>query len=339
MIINPYANSCRARERFLEAILQSAIEYAIISVDLDYRVTTWNEGARRILGWDETEIIGQPISVIFTPADRKTGVPQREMTAALTEGHGNDERWHVRNDGSLLWASGQMMALRSDDGKIEGFVKILRDRTEQRESEERQLLLMHELSHRIKNTLTVVQAIINQSFRSAVSMEDAEQSILARINAYASAHDILLQRNWQSASMDTMVEATVANLGIGPDRVRAGGPTVKLNPQATLAFALVLHELITNATKYGALSVDGGFIEIGWSLREETGEERFDLRWRERGGPVVEAPKKAGFGSRLISSSLSAFGDVFVDYAATGLILNLDASLQRLQDQRSADVP
>ncbi|RWX04833.1 PAS domain S-box protein [Rhizobium hidalgonense] len=339
MIMNPFFNSSRARERFLEAILQSAIEYAIISVDLDHRVTTWNEGARRILGWDEAEVIGEPIGVIFTPADRETGVPLREMTAALAEGHADDERWHIRKDGSLFWASGQLMALRSDDGELEGFLKILRDRTEQRENEQRQRVLMHELSHRIKNTLSVVQAIISQSFRSAISIEDAEQSILARINAYAHAHDILLQKNWLSATIDAIVEATASNLGLGSERFIARGPTVELNPQAALAFSLVLHELVTNATKYGALSEDTGVVEIEWSLRREAGDNRLDVRWRERGGPAVEAPKRRGFGSRLIYSSLSAFGKVAVDYAPSGLVLSLDASLQSLQDQNCSGSP
>ncbi|EJC83284.1 PAS domain S-box [Rhizobium leguminosarum bv. trifolii WSM2297] len=335
MIMNPFSNSSRARERFLEAILQSAIEYAIISVGLDHKVTTWNEGARRILGWDESEIIGQPVGAIFTPADRETGVPQREMAAALADGHADDERWHVRKDGSLFWASGQLMALRSDDGELEGFLKILRDRTEQRENEQRQRVLMHELSHRIKNTLAVVQAIISQSFRSAGSMKDAEQSISARINAYAHAHEILLQKNWLSATMETIIEATAVNLGLS-DRLKASGPTVSLNPQAALAFSLVLHELATNATKYGALSVDTGVVELDWSTRREAGDDRLDVRWRERGGPAVEAPKRRGFGSRLINSTLSAFGNVSVDYAPTGLMMSFDASLQSLQDQISS---
>ncbi|MBP2449078.1 sensor histidine kinase [Rhizobium leguminosarum] len=332
-----FSHSSRSRERFLEAILQSAIEYAIIVVDLDCLVTTWNEGAHRILGWEEAEIIGQPVALIFTPEDRETGVPQREMAAALTVGHGDDERWHVRKDGSLFWASGQMMALRSDDGELEGFVKILRDRTEQRDNEERQRVLMHELSHRIKNTLAVVQAIINQTFRSAGSMEEAEQSISARINAYANAHDILLQQNWLCATVHAIIEATAINLGIDSNRVKASGPPLNLNPQAALSFSLVLHELVTNATKYGALSVDSGAVEIEWSVRQNAGDERLDLSWQERGGPAVEAPKRKGFGSRLVNSSLAAYGDVSLDYAATGLILRVDASLQKLQAQDYSD--
>ncbi|EJB06117.1 PAS domain S-box [Rhizobium leguminosarum bv. trifolii WSM597] len=329
--MNRFSHPSRARERFLEAILQSAIEYAIIAVDLEGLVTTWNEGARRIFGWEDPEIIGRPVAVIFTENDREAGAPQREMTAALTDGHGDDERWHVRKDGSLFWASGQMMALRSDDGELEGFLKILRDRTEQRENEERQRVLMHELSHRIKNTLAVVQAIISQSFRSASRMVEAEQSISARINAYANAHDILLQKNWLSATMETIVEATATNLGLEPDRIEASGPDVHLNPQAALSFSLVLHELVTNATKYGALSVDTGSVRIEWSVLRNAGDDRFHLLWQERGGPVVERPKKKGFGSRLVRASLAAFGDVSLDYAPTGIAIRFDASLQKLQ--------
>lgn len=338
MIMKLFSSSSRSRERFLEAILQSAIEYAIISTDLDGLITTWNEGARRILGWDETEIIGQPAAMIFTEEDQQAGILQREMAAALTEGHGSDERWHVRKDGSLFWASGQMMALTSDNGEAEGFVKILRDRTEQRENEERQRVLMHELSHRMKNTLAVVQAITSQSFRNASSMEDAEQSISARINAYSKAHDILLQQNWLGTTMATIVEATAINLGLeASGRFKARGPAVELGPQAALSFSLVLHELVTNANKYGALSVDTGTIEIEWSVRREAGEKRLDFRWQEAGGPAVVAPSNKGFGTRLVNSSLAAFGEVALDYAPTGFILKLDASLQKLQYKTYSD--
>ncbi len=124
------------RERFLQALLDSATDYAIISMDLDGLVTTWNEGAHRILGWSEAEIVGQPASVFFTVEDRRKGVPQAEMQAALAAGRGNDERWRQRKDGSRFWASGETMALKDPDGSVQGFIKILRDRTDQRKAEE-----------------------------------------------------------------------------------------------------------------------------------------------------------------------------------------------------------
>ena len=284
------------RERFLDAILQSAIEYAIISLDLDGLVTSWNQGAMHILGWAPEEAIGEPGAIIFTDEDRKAGIPQREMTAALDQAGGVTEQWYQKKDGTLFWASGRMMALRSEDGTVEGFLKILRDQTDQRENAERQRILMHELNHRMKNTLTVVQAITSQSFRNAASLEEAAASIQSRLAAYSKAHDILLQRDWLSTTVAAIVEATAANLGLeGSDRFRMQGPSVDLGPQAALTFALVLHELATNARKYGSLSEDSGVVNVDWSLAEREGNRRLLFTWKESGGPKVAPPKRKGF--------------------------------------------
>jgi PAS domain S-box-containing protein len=137
------ARTISPRERFLEAIVQSAIDYAIISMDLDGLVTSWNEGAVRILGWTAGEMIGKPATVFFTQADRQNGIPQYEMTSAISRGRGSDERWHLRKDGSEFRASGEMMALRLEDDTTIGFIKILRDKTEERDRADRERLIMH----------------------------------------------------------------------------------------------------------------------------------------------------------------------------------------------------
>jgi PAS domain S-box-containing protein len=126
------------RERFLEALLESATDYAIITMDLDGLVTSWNEGARRILLWTEEEILGRPASVFFTLEDRQAGIPHAELTDALEHGRGTDERWHQRKDGTRFWANGEMMPLRDEAGAVIGVIKILRDRTPQRQAAERQ---------------------------------------------------------------------------------------------------------------------------------------------------------------------------------------------------------
>ena len=126
------------RMRLLEALLDSATDYAIIAMDLDGLVTSWNEGARRILGWTEEEMIGQPASVFFTLEDRQKGTQLAEMQNALDQGRGNDERWHQKKDGTCFWASGEMMPLRDENGTPQGFLKILRDRTDQRQAAEAQ---------------------------------------------------------------------------------------------------------------------------------------------------------------------------------------------------------
>ena len=126
------------RTRLLEALLDSATDYAIIAMDLDGLVTSWNEGAHRILGWTEEEMIGQPASVFFTLEDRQKGTQHAEMQSALDQGRGNDERWHQKKDGTCFWASGEMMPLTDENGTPQGFLKILRDRTDQRQAAEAQ---------------------------------------------------------------------------------------------------------------------------------------------------------------------------------------------------------
>ncbi|CAN5275733.1 hypothetical protein BH09PSE6_BH09PSE6_15310 [soil metagenome] len=132
----------RAEEEQRRLILESAVDYAIISLDLNGLVISWNEGARRILGWAEHEIRGLRCDVFFTPEDNEAGVPDREMGAALTRGRGTDERWHLRRDGIRFWASGEMMPLTTDDGHPVGFLKIMRDRTAQRLRSERSAALL-----------------------------------------------------------------------------------------------------------------------------------------------------------------------------------------------------
>lgn len=323
-----------SREHFLEAIIQSAIDYAIISMDLDGLVTSWNEGARKILGWTPEEMIGKPATAFFTQEDRENGVPQKEMMAALHSGQGNDERWHLRADGTTFWASGEMMALRATDDSVIGFIKILRDRTQERERAERERLLMHELGDRMKNTLSVVQAIVTQSLRNAGSLEDASEKLLSRIAAYARAHEVLLQKDWTSATLATLVDAARTSIGLeGSERITSVGPDVELGPQAALSFSMVLHELLTNAAKYGALSNTDGRVDITWSIECRDKAEVLVVSWREIDGPRIlkPTPGREGFGSRLIVSSLAAYGKANVTYASEGLMLGAELLLAKLQ--------
>lgn len=325
-----------SRERFLEAIVQSAIDYAIISMDLDGLVTSWNEGAVKILGWAAEDMIGKPATVFFTQEDRENGIPQKEMTAALNRGRGSDERWHLRADGTMFWASGEMMALRAPDDKTIGFIKILRDRTGERERADRERLLMHELAHRMKNTLSVVQAIVTQSLRNSASLDDATDKLQSRIAAYAKAHEILLQRDWVSAALADIVTAASMNIGLdGSPRIRAGGPDVRLAPQAALSFAMVFHELLTNASKYGALSNEEGHVEVTWHIEHREGIETLIVCWREINGPRIASsePDRKGFGSRLIVSSLQAFGEASVSYPHEGFVLLAALPLVKIQLQ------
>ena len=571
------------RERVLEALLETAIDYAIIALDLDGVITSWSEGAHVILGWTAGEMIGRPASVFFTEEDRARGIPQAEMEAAVAHGRGNDERWHLRRDGTRFWANGEMMPLRDTDGRLHGLIKILRDRTAQRMAEERQRadaeflrsmlassgdclkvldldgsvlfvneggvralgagdasqvrgrswpalwegagradavaalaaakaggtgnfqgmaatfagalrcwdvqvtpmldaagrpekllvvsrditatraaeialreaqglntlilessrdcivvldlagrtqfvnpggvaameiddvsaiigtswlhvwdsdqaalaqsavaearaggigrfqgccathkgtlkwwdvvisplpgadgrpaqlvcvgrditeareaqqrlqLLMEELSHRVKNNLSVVQSIAVQTLRGEGSIEAARDAFTARLMALSTAHDILLQGSWTCAGLRTLVESAAslyAPQTLQGARLLADGPEVTLGPGAALAFAMVLHELGTNAVKYGALSTPAGHVTVAWSVADGT----LHFSWSEHGGPPVSPPGHRGFGSRLIARSLAAELRAVVahEFPARGVVLRLDAPLAGL---------
>lgn len=567
-----------------EAILQSAIDFAIIVTDLQGFITTWNAGATRILGWREEEIEGQHSRVIFTEADRIRGIPEREMAKALAENRADDERWHMRRDGSRFFANGTLMPLRADDGETFGFLKILRDETTRRLAEEQlraseafsrsilaaspdcikvldragrvvavndnglalleletmhplqakpwtefwpedraaaeqavaaawaggtgrlqarcptfrgtmkwwdcvitridgedpaavprllvvsrdataskaselriaetaarlravldtipiglliadasgaviegnqrvaeilkrepeslanepwdachedqrparpdeiplrrvldageahpvlevdygkgdgsrgwvrfeaapirnpsahvtgvvvtisdidarkkaesqQRVLMHELSHRVKNILAVVVSITRQTLRNVKTIDAASTALLSRINALASAHDVLMQQQWASADLKALVVGAMRLQDGTGHQVAIDGPDLRLGPQAALSIALVLHELGTNAVKYGALSCAVGRVDIVWS-RAEAEEPRLVFQWRESGGPPVSEPEQTGFGSRLIRHSLSSFGAVTMAYAPNGFTLDFEAPMKRIQ--------
>lgn len=597
-------HSSEARHR---AIVESATDYAIIATDLAGRITEWNTGAERILLWSEGEMIGESAERFFTPEDRAAGIIEQEMRSAVTRGRGVDERWHMRKTGERFWASGEMMPLREDGDRLIGYIKILRDRTQEKlhadrlaASEERlrasqragrigtfevnlrtgavtvtpefcalfgvryagdlsaeqfealvlpadrhlvsnqlsraqghvvteveyriaraddgevrwiarqaqftydaegtvitmlgmvqditarkqaerrvnaqlglgdrlrdagsveevikavsealgttldgdragyalvhhdrgvfdvehvwvaqdippltgqhdlarfaatvralsnggvlaiddieghaelledrltygsmatraqimvplvtrgvlvgvlflhsrnprawhradvnfarniadrayaaiaklqaeaeQALLNQELSHRLKNTLAMVQAIAGQTLKS-VTERDAVTALTARIAALSSAHDILMADNWRRARLDHIAQA-VADLHSHGDQVEIAGPPVELSPRAGLSASLLLHELATNAVKYGALSRESGRVSLCWRIVRDQAQLMLTLEWIESGGPEVLPPTRKGFGSRLIKSGLAGSGAVEIDYAPAGL--------------------
>lgn len=322
------------RQRFLEMLLESATDYAIIGLDLDGLVMIWNRGACELMGWSEEEMLGQPAAQFFTPEDRQAGVPHGEMQTSIENGRASDERWHIKKDGSRFFASGEMMPLKDEEGTVEGFVKIIRDQTMRRLAEERQTLLTQELEHRVKNILAVVQAISAQTLRDEVPFKVARDSFNGRLMALARAHDVLMHGSWTTASLKALV-ADAANLhGTGdPLRFHFAGPDVRVGPRAALSFGMILHEMATNAVKYGALSVPQGKVSVSWEIVEDQAEPQLWFRWVENGGPSVSPPAKRGFGSKLIEHSFSQHSGqvVKLEYPPEGVTLVAQFPLASLQ--------
>ena len=411
----------RERSRF-EAVFNSAVDYAIVVMNKDGRITNWNEGAVRILGWTHDEICGRDLEAFFTPEDRVAGIADKEMESARKVGRGIDERWHLRKNGERFWASGEMMPLRGADGELQGYVKMLRDRTEARLADERlemaltasgavglwdwmvdsdllhgdahfarlygldeaqtkaglteaeyqryvleddlgslrarirevfeaggnflveyrlaipgeplrwveckgrmvedqngrpirfsgtavdvtdrkthdeqRYLLMQELSHRVKNTFAMVQSVAFQTLRGtdqAISL-----ALQSRLAALSRAHEVLVQTSWSSTPLAELLER-VLRLEAEGERFQLDGPDLVVGSRAALSLSLLLHELATNAVKYGALSVPEGVVAVTWAVEND----RFALSWREEGGPPARPSSHTGFGSRLIAMGIA----------------------------------
>ena len=308
----------RQTERLHRILLDSIVDYALFTLDPELRITSWNVGGERLLGWKAEEIIGQPGELVFIPEDIARQAPQREAETALSQGRAANERWHVRKDGSRFWGSGLVMPLRDGDRTV-GFVKIMRDQTERRRAEQSQKLLLSELTHRVKNTLALVQALSDQTLRSTPEPALFARAFRDRLMALARAHDVLTKEMWDRANITEVIEVSLGAWRTS-GRITADGAEIWLKPQQATTFSLALHELGTNAAKYGALSVPDGRVAIAWS-----GEEEILFTWVERGGPSVAQPTRTGFGSVILNQVLgsSLGGQVLISFPPEGLQLEL----------------
>lgn len=198
---------------------------------------------------------------------------------------------------------------------------------ERKQTEDHQRLLLNELNHRVKNTLAIVQSIANQTFGGGDP--SARLVFESRLAALAAAHDVLTAEKWESASLDDVIRETGVGCGAEESRLRFGGPPVRLSPKAAVSLSMALHELCTNAFKYGALSADGGNVSISWEVIGEGGESRLRLIWQERGGPPVEPPSQRGFGSRMIERALASElgGTVQLEFPRDGVRCVINAPL------------
>jgi two-component sensor histidine kinase len=204
------------------------------------------------------------------------------------------------------------------------------DAKEREAADKLQKLILEELHHRIKNTLATVSAIASQSLRAATSIEHGQHAIEGRLVALGRAHDLLLQARWANATLEhTIRGATEPYVSIGSGRISIEGPEVRITSGAVIALAMTLNELCTNTTKFGALSVPAGRIEIVWMVDEAT--QRLRLTWSEKNGPTVHAPSRQSFGTRLIGSlGQQLKGHVDLAYDATGFVYVLDVPMASL---------
>ncbi|MDR6531979.1 PAS domain S-box-containing protein [Caulobacter rhizosphaerae] len=233
-----------------------------------------------------------------------------------------------RDDGLERWISAKGRGFFDEAGRPTRVVGATVDITERKRAELHLRLLVNELNHRVKNSLATIQAIAAQTFHAARSLPQALEAFSARIVALAEAHDLLTRENWEGADLLDLLNRLEVLHG-GPERFAIIGQPVRLSPRMALSLSMVLHELATNAVKYGALSTPQGQVRIAWTVVPGPAQPRLVLTWTETGGPPVQPPTRRGFGSRLIERGLAAelSGEARIDFKPDGVVCRIEAAL------------
>jgi len=304
-------------------------------------ICVYDENAQKLYGLSQARFLHDEAGAKakFHPDDRER-MWAAVARALAADGEGRyDVEYRVKQpDGSWRWLSAWGLvefAGQGADRKPVAIAGASRDLSERKRAEETQLLLVNELNHRVKNTLATVQSLVVQTLRGAADLGAARKAIDARIVALAGAHDLLTGRSWAGADVADVVGRAIAPFAA--DRFAVEGGSAELAPKQALALSLALHELATNAAKYGALSNAAGRVEIRWTI--EGGQVR--LTWREIGGPPVIAPNRRGFGSRLLEDGLrhDLEGETRLEFAGDGVVCSMTASLMPpsalISDERS----
>jgi two-component sensor histidine kinase len=230
------------------------------------------------------------------------------------------EKRDVRKDGTIVWVRLTRSCVRKEDGSVDYFVAVIEDITARKRAENQVQLLMREANHRIKNLLGLVQVIARQT--AAGNPEDFVRRFTERVQALAANQDLLGGSQQQGTDLEDLVRSQLAHFAdLVGSRITAHGPSLHLNAVATQTIGLALHELATNAGKYGALSTDAGRVDVGWRVDGDA----FRMSWTERGGPPVRRPERKGFGTTVISSMAkhAMDGEVELDFALSGLMWHL----------------
>ncbi|MDQ4136333.1 MAG: PAS domain S-box protein, partial [Pseudomonadota bacterium] len=318
----------RSEERFRSLV--EATTAVVWMTDTEGAIVAENPSWAAFTGQTEAEYRGWGWLDAVHPDDRaRTAEVWRSALAALRP---YDCEYRLRrHDGAYRDTVARGVPIAGPDGGVREWIGANIDVTERKRAEEHKTLLIHELNHRVKNTLATVQSIAAQTLRNAPSTEQARAAFESRLMALSRAHDVLTRENWEGASLrEIVLQALEPYANRREDRLHLSGRDIRLVPRAALALAMALQELATNAVKYGALSNGAGEIDIAWKLDRKADPPRLRLRWEERGGPPVSPPARRGFGSRLIERSLAQDldGEVRIAFAPTGVVCTVDAPLQ-----------
>jgi two-component system CheB/CheR fusion protein len=294
--------------------------------DFDGGIVEWNRGCEELYGFTREEALGRRKEELL-----KTAVPGSsfsDMLAALSrDGTWSGELLHRAKDGHTITVEGRLLLERMDGRRL--VLESTRDIGERKRWEERQQLLLRELTHRVKNTLAVVQSIANQTLRGADSSQEFVQRFSGRLAALATAHNLLVQSDWAGADLGALARSQLEPyVSSNSDRLRIDGEPVVLSADLATPFGLVLHELAANAAKYGSLSNREGNVSLSWIIEQGRNSQRtLKVVWEERNGPPAKEITTSGFGSALIEQGIPN-AHVTREFTSTGFVCRIELPLQ-----------
>jgi PAS domain S-box-containing protein len=322
----------RANERTLRSVVEQMPIGAIIARVPSGDLIVYNRASEQIMGHSMLGTTAEHYDTYGGLHEDGSSYAAEEYPMARAVLHGevtiDEEMRYRRPDGQIIYISVNAAPIQGVEGAPELAVCTFTDITSRKQAEQHQRLLIDELSHRAKNLLAIVQGVAFQSFRGAGSAEEMRAAFDGRLGALAAAHDILTRQRWESAPITELIGATLAAVSTDDRRVRIDGPDLPLPPKTGVSLAMAVHELATNALKYGSLSTAHGKVLVSWTVADE----RLKLEWREQGGPLVETPSRRGFGTRMIERGLASElgGKVTIDFRPEGLVCRVDAPLPRV---------
>ena len=301
--------------------------------EIDNPIIFANDAFLSLTGYERREVLGQSFNFLMARGADQASLAQI-ASAFVGCDAGGAEISYRRKDGSVFCAAVFINPVLDESGDVVEHFASFVDLTKQKQEQAQSTMMIDELNHRVKNTLSTVQSIVWQALRNTSDPQVIRELIESRLFALSRSHDLLTREKWEGAGLRDLVNAALEPFGVSngrTGRIVIMGKNIRLSSKATLALGIALHELATNAVKYGAFSNEAGSILIAWTVKRMPGGNRLILRWQENDGPPVTPPSRKGFGSRVIERGMAheLEGKVNLEFRAAGVVctINIPAPL------------
>jgi PAS domain S-box-containing protein len=287
-----------------------------------------NKAFLALTGYDRKEVLGQSFNFLMARGADRSALAQIEATFEGST-NGSAEITYRRKDGSLFCAAIFISPVLDESGNVVEHFASFVDLTKHKQEQAQSAMMIDELNHRAKNTLSTVQSIVSQALRKDSDLTEIREAIESRLFALARSHDLLSRENWKGAGLLDLVKEILEPFGVSKDRKESfviTGDNIRLPTREALALGIAFHELATNAVKYGALSNSTGSVQLAWAIEPTSGGDRLILHWQEKNGPPVSPPTRKGFGARVIEHRLTheLGGNVDLDYRVDGVVCTIN---------------